>query len=71
MEATKFTEVGYHGRDVDMIIRDLVDHAIVQTRQKLRARMAETVRFVPPSLRVPLFSLSPLACLQSQAPHHL
>lgn len=43
MEATKFTEVGYHGRDVDMIIRDLVDHAIVQTRQKLRQKMAETV----------------------------
>jgi ATP-dependent HslUV protease ATP-binding subunit HslU len=49
VEATKFTEVGYHGRDVDMIIRDLVDHAIIQTRQKLRARMAEQVR--SPALR--------------------
>ena len=25
VEATKFTEVGFHGRDVDQIIRDLVD----------------------------------------------
>ena len=25
VEATKFTEVGYHGRDVDQIIRDLMD----------------------------------------------
>jgi len=28
VEATKFTEVGYHGRDVDSIIRDLLDSAI-------------------------------------------
>src|SRR5688572_3275960 len=27
IEATKFTEVGYHGRDVDAIIRDLLDSA--------------------------------------------
>ncbi len=43
MEATKFTEVGFHGRDVDMIIRDLVDNALVLTRTKLRARMASAV----------------------------
>ncbi|MFN9574232.1 MAG: ATP-dependent protease ATPase subunit HslU [Betaproteobacteria bacterium] len=44
VEATKFTEVGYVGRDVDSIIRDLVDISIKQTREsemrKLRA-MAE------------------------------
>jgi len=34
VEATKFTEVGYVGRDVDTIIRDLVDVAIKQTREK-------------------------------------
>ncbi len=34
VEATKFTEVGYHGRDVDSIIRDLVEVAISQLRQK-------------------------------------
>ncbi len=38
MEATKFTEVGFHGRDVDQIVRDLVDAAIVQTRARLRRR---------------------------------
>jgi ATP-dependent HslUV protease ATP-binding subunit HslU len=42
IEATKFTEVGYVGRDVDTIIRDLTDIAIKQTREsemrKVRAR---------------------------------
>ena len=33
VEATKFTEVGYVGKDVDSIIRDLVDIAIKQTRE--------------------------------------
>jgi ATP-dependent HslUV protease ATP-binding subunit HslU len=28
VEATKFTEIGYHGRDVDSIIKDLVDAAL-------------------------------------------
>lgn len=36
MEATKFTEVGYVGRDVEQIIRDLVDVAIKMTRERLR-----------------------------------
>jgi ATP-dependent HslUV protease ATP-binding subunit HslU len=34
IEATKFTEVGYVGRDVDTIIRDLVETAIKQTREQ-------------------------------------
>ena len=38
VEATKFTEVGFHGRDVDQIVRDLVDAAIIQTRARLRRR---------------------------------
>ena len=33
IEATKFTEVGYVGRDVDTIIRDLTEYAIKQTRE--------------------------------------
>ena len=33
VEATKFTEVGYVGRDVESIVRDLVDAAIKQTRE--------------------------------------
>ena len=36
VEATKFTEVGYVGRDVEQIIRDLVDGAITQTRDWMR-----------------------------------
>ena len=42
VEATKFTEVGYVGKDVDAIIRDLVDVAVKQTREaemrKVRTR---------------------------------
>ena len=34
VEATKFTEVGYVGRDVDTIIRDLVETAVKQTREQ-------------------------------------
>jgi ATP-dependent HslUV protease ATP-binding subunit HslU len=34
VEATKFTEVGYVGRDVDTIIRDLTETAIKQTREQ-------------------------------------
>ncbi|MEP3115292.1 MAG: ATP-dependent protease ATPase subunit HslU [Nisaea sp.] len=36
VEATKFTEVGYVGRDVEQIIRDLVEIAISQVREKMR-----------------------------------
>ncbi|HEY8622810.1 MAG TPA: ATP-dependent protease ATPase subunit HslU, partial [Casimicrobiaceae bacterium] len=36
VEATKFTEVGYVGRDVEQIIRDLVEIAIAQTRERKR-----------------------------------
>src|SRR4051812_7631391 len=37
VEATKFTEVGYVGRDVDQIMRDLVEAAIGQVRERRRA----------------------------------
>jgi ATP-dependent HslUV protease ATP-binding subunit HslU len=36
IEATKFTEVGYVGRDVEQIVRDLLEIAISQTREKKR-----------------------------------
>ncbi|MCC5779908.1 ATP-dependent protease ATPase subunit HslU [Nitratireductor sp. B36] len=36
VEATKFTEVGYVGRDVEQIIRDLVEVSIGLTREKMR-----------------------------------
>jgi len=36
VEATKFTEVGYVGRDVDQIVRDLTEAAMVETRDRMR-----------------------------------
>jgi len=44
VEATKFTEVGFHGRDVDMIIRDLVDIALVQTRTRMRSKIMKELK---------------------------
>lgn len=45
VEATKYTEVGYHGRDVESMIRDLVESAItlikVQKRRKIEEKAAE------------------------------
>eukprot|EP00008_Paramoeba_atlantica_P011372 CAMPEP_0201492784 /NCGR_PEP_ID=MMETSP0151_2-20130828/34754_1 /ASSEMBLY_ACC=CAM_ASM_000257 /TAXON_ID=200890 /ORGANISM="Paramoeba atlantica, Strain 621/1 / CCAP 1560/9" /LENGTH=506 /DNA_ID=CAMNT_0047879803 /DNA_START=84 /DNA_END=1601 /DNA_ORIENTATION=- len=43
VEATKFTEVGFHGRDVDQIIRDLVDLAILQTKNNLQKENKEKI----------------------------
>ena len=46
IEATKFTEVGYVGRDVDSIIRDLVDTAVKMTRvaemEKMQTKAFDT-----------------------------
>jgi ATP-dependent HslUV protease ATP-binding subunit HslU len=39
IEATKFTEVGYVGRDVESIVRDLVDASIKQTREAEMAKV--------------------------------
>ena len=39
VEATKFTEVGYVGRDVEQIIRDLVETSIVMVRERLRKQV--------------------------------
>lgn len=59
IEATKFTEVGYVGRDVDTIIRDLIDIGVKQTREiemrKVRAQAEDAAEnrvldiLVPPS----------------------
>ena len=40
VEATKFTEVGYVGRDVDQIMRDLVEIGILMTRERLRQEVS-------------------------------
>ena len=42
VEATKFTEVGYVGRDVDQILRDLVESAIGMVRDRRRASVRAT-----------------------------
>ena len=39
VEATKFTEVGYVGRDVEQIVRDLVEAAVVMVRDEMRERV--------------------------------
>ena len=42
VEATKFTEVGYVGRDVDQIVRDLVEVAVAQIREQRREDVRAT-----------------------------
>ena len=44
VEATKFTEVGYVGRDVDSIVRDLVAAAVTMVGEERRAGVAERAR---------------------------
>lgn len=44
VEATKFTEVGYHGRDVDQIIRDLMDISMQLTRKLWMEKLREDAR---------------------------
>src|SRR6195256_779880 len=69
VEATKFTEVGYVGRDVDTIIRDLAETAIKQTREaetrKGRGRAAEAAEervldaLLPPAREVNFDDMKP------------
>src|SRR5512141_2123854 len=61
VEATKFTEVGYVGRDVDTIVRDLVEISVKQTREqatrKVKARAEDAAEerildvLLPPARR--------------------
>ena len=68
VEATKFTEVGYVGRDVESIVRDLVENAIRMVREEHTARVAPRARVIaedrlvtllvnPPKKRSNSFSL--------------
>jgi ATP-dependent HslUV protease ATP-binding subunit HslU len=69
VEATKFTEVGYVGRDVDTIIRDLAEAAIKQTREaearKVRDRAADIAEerlldvLLPPAREVNIQNMQP------------
>ncbi|MBY9067854.1 ATP-dependent protease ATPase subunit HslU [Hyphomonas sp. WL0036] len=44
VEATKFTEVGYVGRDVEQIVRDLVEAAVSMIREQKRAGVEQAAR---------------------------
>src|SRR5205814_5728020 len=44
VEATKFTEVGYVGRDVESIIRDLTESAIGLVKQEMRQQVQEKAK---------------------------
>ena len=44
VEATKFTEIGYVGRDVEQIIRDLIEIALYMTRQRMREEVKVKAR---------------------------
>lgn len=43
VEATKFTEVGFMGGDVEQIIKDLVDNALLVTRKRVSAKIHQEV----------------------------
>jgi ATP-dependent HslUV protease ATP-binding subunit HslU len=70
VEATKFTEVGYVGRDVDTIVRDLAEAAIKQTREaearKVRDRAADAAEervldvLLPPAREVSFQDMKPV-----------
>jgi ATP-dependent HslUV protease ATP-binding subunit HslU len=44
VEATKYTEVGYYGRDVESIVRELVDSSLSLVRQKEKAQVEDDAR---------------------------
>ena len=77
VEATKFTEVGYVGKDVDSIVRDLVDIAVKQAREAAmkahRARAEDAAEdrildvLVPPPRSEVGFSAAPPASTDSTA----
>lgn len=46
VEATKFTEVGYHGRDVDQIVRDLMDVSMAQTKKRTTEKLREEAKLL-------------------------
>ncbi len=70
VEATKFTEVGYVGRDVDTIVRDLVEVSIKQTREAatrmVRDRAADAAEervldvLLPPAREVNFADMKPV-----------
>src|SRR5690348_13692145 len=74
VEATKFTEVGYVGKDVDSIVRDLVESAVKQERdaqmrrQRARAEDAAEERVLDILVPPPRASTSDFGLLAGQTP---
>ena len=69
VEATKFTEVGYVGRDVDQIIRDLLEAGIGLVRDAIKGDSLETIRTASAGLQKASHSIAEqLYKQQSQAP---
>ena len=48
VEATKYTEVGYHGRDVESMVRDLLDSSIQMVRNEMTDSVKEPGEFGAP-----------------------
>ncbi len=65
VEATKFTEVGYVGRDVESIIRDLVENAIRMVKQEHQERVRARAEVLAEDRLVELMTDPPQAGLQS------
>ena len=68
VEATKFTEVGYVGRDVESIIRDLMDVAVQQEREAALERVQVQAR-ARAEERVLDILLRPASAEEEKAPH--
>lgn len=70
VEASKFTEVGYHGRDVESMIRDLLDHAISLVRAEQAKIVTEKAEDAALDRLVQLLLPTPTATPASQPPEH-
>ncbi len=80
VEATKFTEVGYVGRDVDSMIRDLVDIAVNMVREEHEQRVRDRARelaeerildiLVPPARPTPRPEMVQSGLLPAEHGHH-
>ncbi len=60
VEATKYTEVGYHGKDVDTIVSDLLEQSIKLTRTRLRNQTKDLFVSGQATSTISTFCSSPL-----------
>ena len=57
VEATKFTEVGYVGRDVDQMIRDLVENSVRMVKEEMMEGQQEKRKNLPINVYCKFFGL--------------